>query len=123
RGLSEKYDAKIYLKREDLQVVRSYKLRGAYNRMRLLAVEEKKRGIVCASAGNHAQGVAFSCAALKVSGVIFMPMSTPRQKIERVRALGGKWASVELVGDSFDEAYTASRAFAEEKKMTFVHPF
>ena len=123
RGLSEKYGAKVYLKREDLQVVRSYKLRGAYNRMRHLTPAEKKRGIVCASAGNHAQGVAFSCKALKVRGTIFMPRNTPRQKVDRVRALGNAWVTVELVGDSFDEAYAASRKFSEAKKAAFVHPF
>src|SRR3989344_6367049 len=123
RGLSEKYGARVFLKREDLQVVRSYKLRGAYNRMRLLTPAEKKRGIVCASAGNHAQGVAFSCAALKVHGTVFMPQNTPRQKIDRVHALGGKYVEVELTGDAFDEAYEASRKMSEAKKMTFVHPF
>src|SRR3989338_4641123 len=123
RGLSERYGAKIYLKREDLQVVRSYKLRGAYNRMRLLTPAEKRRGIVCASAGNHAQGVAFSCAALKVHGVIFMPRVTPRQKIDRVRSLGGKWVKIELLGDTYDEAYVAARKISDTKGMTFVHPF
>jgi len=123
RGLSEKFGAKVYLKREDLQVVRSYKLRGAYNRMRYLTPAEKKRGIVCASAGNHAQGVAFSCAALKVRGVIFMPRVTPRQKINRVRSLGGKWVTIELIGDTYDEAYTAARNMSDAKRMAFVHPF
>ena len=123
RGLSEKFGAKVYLKREDLQVVRSYKLRGAYNRMRYLTLAEKRRGIVCASAGNHAQGVAFSCRALKVRGTIFMPRNTPRQKIDRVQALGGKWATIELVGDSFDEAYQNAQALSGSKRMTFVHPF
>lgn len=123
RGLSEKYGAKVYLKREDLQTVRSYKLRGAYYRMRLLTAAEKKRGIVAASAGNHAQGVAFSCAALKVHGSIFMPRNTPRQKVDRVQALGGKWVVVELVGDSFDEAYKEAQAVSDAKRMTFVHPF
>src|SRR3989344_1686014 len=123
RGLSEKFGAKVYLKREDLQVVRSYKLRGAYNRMRHLTPAEKKRGIVCASAGNHAQGVAFSCKTLNVKGTIFMPRNTPRQKVDRVRALGNAWVTVELVGDSFDEAYAASRKFSEAKKAAFVHPF
>jgi len=123
RGLSEKYGARVFLKREDLQVVRSYKLRGAYNRMRLLTPAEKKRGIVCASAGNHAQGVAFSCAALEVRGTIFMPQNTPRQKVDRVHALGGKYVTVELTGDTFDEAYATARKMSEAKKMAFVHPF
>ncbi|KKW47927.1 MAG: Threonine dehydratase [Candidatus Kaiserbacteria bacterium GW2011_GWA2_58_9] len=123
RGLSEKFGAKIYLKREDLQVVRSYKLRGAYNRMRHLSAAEKKRGVACASAGNHAQGVAFSCKALKVRGTIVMPRNTPRQKVDRVQALGNAWVKVELVGDSFDEAYRAARALSEKKKAVFIHPF
>ena len=93
-GLSHHFGAKIYLKREDLQIVRSYKLRGAYNRMRLLTPAEKKRGIVCASAGNHAQGVAFSCKTLKTKGIIFMPRNTPRQKIDRVRSLGGTFVTI-----------------------------
>jgi threonine dehydratase len=122
-GLSEKFGAKIYLKREDLQVVRSYKLRGAYNRMRLLSAAEKKRGVVCASAGNHAQGVAFSCKALGVKGVIFMPRNTPRQKIDRVQALGNSEVRIELVGDTYDEAYAAARKMSDAKKMPFVHPF
>jgi len=123
RGLSEKFGAKVYLKREDLQVVRSYKLRGAYNRMRLLTPAEKERGIVCASAGNHAQGVAFSCAELKVKGTIFMPKNTPRQKIDRVRALGGEWVTIELSGDAYDEAYTTARTLSDAKGMAFIHPF
>src|SRR3989344_3206748 len=123
KALSERFGAKVYLKREDLQVVRSYKLRGAYNRMRLLSAAEKRRGVVCASAGNHAQGVAFSCKALKTRGVIFMPKNTPRQKIERVRALGGSYVTIELSGDTFDEAFAAAKTMVEKKHMTMVHPF
>src|SRR3989338_1563696 len=123
RGLSEKFGAKVYLKREDLQVVRSYKLRGAYNRMRLLTPAEKERGIVCASAGNHAQGVAFSCAELKEKGTIFMPKNTPRQKIDRVRALGGEWVTIELSGDAYDEAYTTASTLSDAKGMAFIHHF
>lgn len=123
KTLSKKYGANVYLKREDLQVVRSYKLRGAYNRISLLNNSEKKKGIVCASAGNHAQGVAFSCAKLKVEGYIFMPQNTPKQKIDRVEALGGKWITLELVGDTFDEAQKKASKFCKEKKKTFVHPF
>ncbi len=123
RGLSERYGANVYLKREDLQSVRSYKVRGAYNRMRILSAAEKKRGIVCASAGNHAQGVAYSCATLSVRGIIFMPRNTPRQKVSRSQALGGKWVTIELIGDSFDEAYQAAQAMSDRKKMTFIHPF
>ncbi len=123
QALSDTYKARVYLKREDLQVVRSYKLRGAYNRMRVLTPAEKKRGVVCASAGNHAQGVAFSCAALKVRGTIFMPRNTPRQKVNRVGSLGGAWVKVILTGDSFDEAFHAAQALSEAKRMPFVHPF
>lgn len=123
KGLSDKFGAKIYLKREDLQVVRSYKLRGAYNRMRLLNASERKRGVVCASAGNHAQGVAFSCKALKTRGIIYMPKNTPRQKIERVRSFGGSFVTIELSGDTFDEAFAAAKSMCERKKMVLVHPF
>ena len=122
-ALSKKYGAKIFLKREDRQVVRSYKIRGAYNRMRQLKAAEKKRGIVCASAGNHAQGVALSCAELKVKGTIFMPRNTPRQKIDRVNTLGGNFVTIELIGDTFDEAYGAAVALAAKTKKVFVHPF
>ena len=122
-GLSHHFGARIYLKREDLQVVRSYKLRGAYNRMRMLSAAEKKRGVVCASAGNHAQGVAFSCKALKVQGIIFMPRNTPKQKIERVRTLGGSFVTIELCGDSFDESFAEAKSVSEKKKMILVHPF
>src|SRR3990167_5199583 len=123
KGLSEKFGAKIYLKREDLQVVRSYKLRGAYNRMRLLTAPEKKRGVVCASSGNHAQGVAFSCNALKIKGIIFMPVVTPNQKIEKVKHFGGKYAEIKLVGNTFDDASIASKVFTKENNMNYVHPF
>src|SRR3989338_4914647 len=122
-GLSHHFGAKIYLKREDLQIVRSYKLRGAYNRMRLLTPSEKKRGIVCASAGNHAQGVAFSCKALKTQGIIFMPRNTPRQKIDRVHNLGGSFVTVELFGDTFDEAFGEAKSVSQKKHRVFVHPF
>ena len=123
KRLSKKYKANIYLKREDLQVVRSYKLRGAYNKIAQLNVEEKRHGIVCASAGNHAQGVAFSCQKLKVKGYIYMPENTPNQKIDRVRLLGGKWATVELVGDTYDESYEYAKKFCDKHNMVFVHPF
>ncbi len=122
-GLSHHFGAKIYLKREDLQIVRSYKLRGAYNRMRLLTPAEKRRGIVCASAGNHAQGVAFSCKQLKTRGIIFMPRNTPRQKIDRVHNLGGSFVTVELFGDTFDEAFGEAKSASQKKQMVFVHPF
>src|SRR3989344_5994166 len=123
KALSERFGAKVYLKREDLQVVRSYILRGAYNRVRLLTPSEKKRGIVCASAGNHAQGVAFSCKTLKTQGIIFMPRNTPRQKIDRVHNLGGSFVTVELFGDTFDEAFGEAKSVSQKKHRVFVHPF
>ena len=122
-GLSEKFGAKIYLKREDLQVVRSYKLRGAYNRMRHLSAAEKRHGIIAASAGNHAQGVAFCCKALRVRGTIVMPRNTPRQKVDRVKTLGNAWVTIQLVGDSFDEADSAARKLSISEKAAFIHPF
>jgi len=123
KRLSEKYKAKVYLKREDLQLVRSYKLRGAYNKISLLDSKEKKRGVVCASAGNHAQGVAFSCEKLKVKGHIYMPKNTPKQKVERVRVLGGKWVTLELIGDTFDESYFYAKKYCNRARKIFVHPF
>ncbi len=121
--LSQMYGARVYLKREDMQSVRSYKIRGAYNRMSLLLPSEKKRGVVCASAGNHAQGVALSCSVLAVHGDVFMPRNTPRQKIERVRAFGKKYIQVHLVGDTFDDASREAQQFCIERNAVFIHPF
>lgn len=104
RNLSDKYEANVLLKREDLQMVRSYKIRGAYNKIKSLTPEETRRGIVCASAGNHAQGVAFSCSKLNIKGKIFMPVTTPKQKINQVKMFGGKSIEVVLTGDTFDQA-------------------
>ncbi len=106
-----------------MQLVRSYKLRGAYNRIALLSEKEKASGVVCASAGNHAQGVAFSCDRLKVKGLIYMPKNTPKQKVERVKALGGKWVTLQLVGDTFDESYVQAKEYCENNGGVFVHPF
>ena len=121
--LSEKYKAKIFLKREDLQIVRSYKIRGAYNLISSLSPKERRRGVVCASAGNHAQGVALSCKLLKIKGRIFMPKDTPKQKIERVRIFGGKFIELELVGDAFDETNGVARGLAVNEGKIFVPPF
>lgn len=121
--LSDAYGAKVYLKREDMQIVRSFKIRGAYNKISLLSPEEKSRGVVCASAGNHAQGVAYSCAQLKIHGAIFMPAISPQQKIERVRRFGGSYIEVVLVGATLDEAMAAAREYETEKHAVFVHPF
>jgi threonine dehydratase len=121
--LSAVYDARIYLKREDLQTVRSYKIRGAYNCMSRLSPEQRERGVVCASAGNHAQGVALSCRLLETRGTIFMPQNTPRQKISRVQSLGEDWVSLKLIGDTFDEAKALSLEFAESAGRTQVPAF
>lgn len=123
KNFSERYQAKIYFKREDLQVVRSYKIRGAYNKIQGLTQEELKKGIVCASAGNHAQGVAYACHKLKVKGTIFMPVTTPHQKIDQVRMFGGEFIDVRLFGDSFDDSQKEAVKFCEEQHSTFVHPF
>ncbi len=123
KRLSKKYKADIYIKREDIQEVRSFKIRGAYNKMVNLSKEEKKRGVVCASAGNHAQGVAYSCNALKIHGVIFMPVVTPNQKIEKVQHFGDGYVEIKLVGNTFDDASIASQVYAKENNMIYVHPF
>ena len=122
-NLSNIYDAEVYLKREDLQMVRSYKIRGAYNMIRSLSAESLQNGIVCASAGNHAQGVAFSCSRLKIMGSIFMPVTTPKQKIEQVRMFGKEFIEIVLTGDTFDAANSAAIKYAEENGKTFIPPF
>ena len=121
--LSEKYQANVYLKREDLQVVRSYKLRGAYNKIASLAPEVRSKGVVCASAGNHAQGVAFSCRNLEIDGKIFMPAPTPRQKISQTEMWGNGRIEIILTGDTFDDCQKAAIAYANENGMTFIPPF
>lgn len=123
KRLSEKFDAKIYLKREDLQEVRSFKIRGAYNKIASLTSMERKKGVVCASAGNHAQGVAYSCAALKIKGTIFMPVITPTQKIDKVKHFGHKFVEVQLVGSTYDDASIAAHKYCDEKNAVYVHPF
>jgi threonine dehydratase len=122
-NLSERYGANIYLKREDLQVVRSYKIRGAYNKMASLPAESLTQGVVCASAGNHAQGVAYACNHLSVKGTIFMPSTTPAQKVKQVKLFGKHQIEVVLIGDTFDDSYHAARAFCDEHQATFIHPF
>lgn len=122
--LSEKFGARIFLKREDLQPVRSYKLRGAYNKIKTLFQEGKTRdGIVCASAGNHAQGVAFSCRQFGIRGTIFMPVTTPKQKLEQVEMFGGNTIEIRLAGDTFDAAKSAALDFAAASGAAFIHPF
>jgi threonine dehydratase len=122
--LSDRYEADIYLKREDLTPVRSYKLRGAFNffRKKLLTDPETKK-FVCSSAGNHAQGFAYACQKFGVDGVIFMPVTTPQQKIDKTRIFGGKRIQIELIGDIFDESNKAAIAFAKKTDAVLVPPF
>ena len=121
--LSGQYGAKVYFKREDLQPIRSFKLRGAYHKIYKLSKEERERGIVCASAGNHAQGVALACNKLGIKGTIFMPVPTPKQKLGQVRMFGGSNVEIRLTGDTFDDAYAAAQSFKDETNSMFVHPF
>lgn len=121
--LSARYGCNVYLKREDLQVVRSFKLRGAYNFIQSLTADERAQGVVCASAGNHAQGVAYSCFALGIEGKIFMPLTTPRQKVSQVKRFGGDKVSVVLTGDTFDDSYAAATELCTAENRVFVHPF
>ena len=122
-NLSKKYQCNIFLKREDLQVVRSYKLRGAYNMMSSLSAEQLQRGVVCASAGNHAQGFAYSCKKLNCKGVVFMPVITPNQKISQTKMFGEDNVTVKLVGDTFDDCAIAAKKYTEENNMVFIPPF
>ena len=119
--LSDRFDADIWLKREDLSPVRSYKLRGAFNAMRK-AIPEKSL-FVCASAGNHAQGVAFMCKHFGVKGVVFMPVTTPEQKILKTRMFGGDAVEVRLIGDYFDASLAAAQAFCAAEGGHFLSPF
>lgn len=121
--LSERYQADIYIKREDLQVVRSYKLRGAFHKINKLSPAQREKGVVCASAGNHAQGVAFSCKKLGIKGVIFMPGPSPRQKITQTEMFGNGQIEIILTGDTFDDCQEAALAYAKEHQMTFIPPF
>ena len=123
RNLSEYFNARIYLKREDLQTVRSYKIRGADNKIKSLDENDQLNGIVCASAGNHAQGVAYSCKLLKIHGKIFMPATTPNQKVTQVKMFGKEYVEVILEGDTFDDSYHKARECAESENKTFIHPF
>lgn len=122
-NLSDEFGAAILLKREDLQIVRSYKIRGAYNKMSSLSEVDKSQGIVCASAGNHAQGVAYSCNLLKIQGVIYMPKTTPKQKIKQVQLFGKAYVEIVLTGDTFDDAYACAVENATLNCKKFIHPF
>ncbi|MCL7745964.1 MULTISPECIES: threonine ammonia-lyase IlvA [Halalkalibacter] len=121
--LSERYQCNVYLKREDLQVVRSFKIRGAFHQISSLSREELNNGVVCASAGNHAQGVAYSCRTLKIKGRIFMPSTTPRQKVDQVKFFGKEYVDVVLSGDTFDDSFNEAMEYCNEHEMAFIHPF
>ena len=123
KKLSEQFKAEVYLKREDLQIVRSYKIRGAYNLMQSLTEEQRQRGVVCASAGNHAQGVAYSCRNLSIKGIIYMPAITPKQKINQVKMFGNGLVEIVLIGDTFDDCLKHALEFCEANGMTFIPPF
>jgi threonine dehydratase len=121
--LSELYESLILLKREDLQVVRSYKIRGAYNKIKSLPAAKIRKGVVCASAGNHAQGVAYSCKKLGIKGTIFMPATTPKQKTEQVRMFGNGCTEIILTGDTYDASCAEAQKYCNESGKTFIHPF
>lgn len=121
--LSDEYDARVWLKREDLQVVRSYKIRGAYNKIEHLSEEELQNGVVCASAGNHAQGVALACQLKQIQGTIFMPITTPEQKVKQVKMFGKEYVTIILEGDTYDASFERATAFCNEKKAAFIPPF
>lgn len=121
--LSNSFSSSIYLKREDQQQVRSFKIRGAFNKINSLSESELQKGIVCASAGNHAQGFAFSCNQLKISGTVFMPIPTPSQKVEQVKMFGGPHVSIVLGGDTYDDSQKAALEHCKKQNQVFVHPF
>ncbi|MEO6637705.1 MAG: threonine ammonia-lyase IlvA [Ginsengibacter sp.] len=123
QNLSRKYQCNVYLKREDLQIVRSYKVRGAYNMMTHLPAEQLQQGVVCASAGNHAQGFAYSCRLLKANGVVFMPIITPNQKINQTKMFGEDNIEIKLIGDNYDECAVAAKEYAKQNNKIFVPPF
>ncbi len=121
--LSEKYECSVYLKREDLQNVRSFKLRGAYYKIKTIEDAAREKGVVCASAGNHAQGVAYSCSHLGIRGHIFMPTTTPKQKIDQVRMFGREFVEIILAGDTFDASAKSAIEFSNAEGHIFIHPF
>ena len=123
RNLSARYGCEVYLKREDLQVVRSYKIRGAYYLIQSLTETERSRGIVCASAGNHAQGVAFSCKLLGIHGTVYIPSITPKQKINQVKMFGGDFIDIVLIGDTFDECQVHALNHVQEFNKVLIPPF
>lgn len=123
KRLSEEYEADVWFKREDLQVVRSYKIRGAYNKIESLSKDQLAHGVVCASAGNHAQGVALACYLKKIHGTIFMPETTPQQKVDQVNMFGKEYIHIVLNGDTYDDSSAQAYEFCKEKKAVFIPPF
>lgn len=121
--LSKKYNAQIYLKREDLNQVRSYKIRWAFYLINSLSEKEKQRWVVCASAWNHAQWFAYSCNKLKIKWTVFMPVTTPEQKVYKTKQFWGKYIDIVLIWDTFDDALKKAREFEKKTKAVFVHPF
>jgi len=121
--LNSNFSSNIYLKREDLQQVRSFKIRGALNKILSLSDSESSKGIVCASAGNHAQGFAFACKMLNIDGNVFMPIHTTKQKIQQVEKFGGDKIKIKLVGDNFGQAYAEALSFCKKNAKIFIHPF
>lgn len=121
--LSESFGAQIFLKREDLQGVRSYKIRGAFHKIANIPADLRSHGVVAASAGNHAQGVALSCALLGIQAYIFMPKTTPLQKVEAVRFHGKEKVRIKLVGNTYDEAFAAAQTFCQQNQSIFIPPF
>jgi threonine dehydratase len=121
--LSEETSASVFFKREDLQQIRSFKIRGAYNKISSLTPAQRAGGIICASAGNHAQGVAFSCKKLQIHGDIYMPATTPQQKVSQVRMFGEHYIQIILIGDTYDACQKEALKHAQKEKKVFIHPF
>ena len=123
KRLSSLKNASVFLKREDLQQIRSFKIRGAYNKISSLSEEKRGVGIICASAGNHAQGFAFSCNKMQIEGVVYMPATTPQQKVSQVKMFGGKYIRVLLIGDTYDACQKYALKIAKKEGKTFIHAF
>jgi len=123
KRLSAKTNASVFIKREDLQQIRSFKIRGAYNKISSLNESERGEGIVCASAGNHAQGFAFSCKKLEIQGTVYMPATTPQQKVTQVRMFGEDFVEIVLTGDTYDACQKQAIKAAKKEGKTFIHPF
>ena len=123
KRLSELHGANILVKRDDLQPVRSFKIRGAFNKISLLENAAREKGVVCSSAGNHAQGVAYACSYHNIHGTIFMPTPTPHQKVSQVAMFGGDKVTIKLVGDTYDDCHEAAKEYVADTGKTFIHPF